>query len=384
MAEGDAVAGHRTGKWRRLLLRTAVFLVALAALGGIGDVLMHRYDPTRILYKRLKAADHYVYDAVDPAWRSPDPASLIARAVVADPEAARRELVALVWGEAGFPMGLLPQTVERDVVEASLGDPGPGVIVDRLSLRMDHGIDTVFHLMHAPHPRGRLIVYHHGFGALLATAAPLFRALLAAGYDVIVHDLLGRGRNTGQVRLGAEDRVYNVMSETPAFDRALRFHIDPVVAGINQARAGGVYRSIDMVGLSMGGFMTILAAAVDPRISRSYPIAADLPLHLRHGQEVLPGYPPYYPPLNERFSRPDLYVLGASGHERRQLQIFNRYDRCCYFGLRGTVYETAVAQAVSATPAGGHFAVRLDETHADHRISDFTIDVLLANLADGR
>jgi hypothetical protein len=335
MADGDAVAVRRARKWRRLLLWMPAFLVALAALAGIGDVLLHHYDPTRVLYKRLKAADRYVYDAVDPAWRLPDPASLIAGAVVADPEAARRELVALVWGEAGFPAGLLPQTVERDVVEASLGDPGPGVIVDRLSLRMDHGIDTVFHLMHAPHPRGRLIVYHHGFGAPLATVAPLFRALLAAGYDVIAHDLLGRGRNTGLARLGTENRFYNVMSETPAFGRALRFHLDPVVSGINQARADGAYRSVDMVGLLMGGFLTILAAAVDPRIARSYPIAADLPLHMRHGQEVLPGYPPYYPPLNERFSRPDLYVLGASGHERRQLQIFNRYDRCCYFGLRG-------------------------------------------------
>jgi hypothetical protein len=377
---GESSAGNRSCKGRRRIWQGTALLAIIAILVGIGDVLLHRYDPTRILYKRLRAADRYVYEEVDPAWRTPDPESQISPAIKRDPEQARRDLAALIWGDAGVPTALLPQTVEQNIAEVSLGDLGPGVSVDRLSLQMEHGISSHFHLLHAPRPKNRLVIYHHGYGDPISTAAPLFRVLLAHGYDVLAYNLLGRAGNSGLARLHANDRFYNVTSEMAEFERPLHFHVDPVVAGINYALKTGNYSSVDMVGLSMGGFMAILSAAADSRIARSYPVAADLPLHLRRGQEVLPGYPPYFPPLTTTFTRLELYMLGASGRDRRQIQIFNRYDRCCYFGLRGRVYEAAVARAAQSTPQGGHFAVLFDETHADHRLSRFTIDFLLSDL----
>lgn len=360
--------------------RACVAAGALLAFAALVWLLVQHFDPARVAYKRLKAGDRYLYEEVDPKILATDPASLIAPASVLDPKAQRQRLIDLVWGSDGFPSTLRPQMVEPAAGNGDLGLPDEDIRVDRLTLTMDHGLSSVFDLMYAPQPRHRLVIYHHGFGAPISQSAPLFRALLAAGFDVMAFDLLGRARNAGLARLASDDRFYNVMSEPSAFDRPLRFHIEPVIAGLNEALATRGYRSVDMAGLSMGGFMTVLAAAVDPRIARSYPIAGDLPLYMRRGQEVLPDLVPYYPPLNAAFSRLDLYLLGASGRGRGQLQIFNRYDRCCYNGPRGTVYAAAVAQAVAATPDGGRFAVLLDETHADHRISKFTIAAILSDL----
>jgi hypothetical protein len=80
----------------------------------------------------------------------------------------------------------------------------------------------------------------------------------------------------------------------------------------------------------------------------------------------------------------ELFVLGASGGDRRQLQLFNRYDRCCFNGVRSQLYASAVTEAVSKTPSGGEFAVIIDETHVDHRISRLVTRTITNDLARGR
>ena len=50
-------ASHESGIMikKRIVKRLVIGVAALAALGGVVEILIHRYDPTRILYKRLKA-----------------------------------------------------------------------------------------------------------------------------------------------------------------------------------------------------------------------------------------------------------------------------------------------------------------------------------------
>ena len=60
--------------------------------------------------------------------------------------------------------------------------------------------------------------------------------------------------------------------------RAMRKFIAPVAVTLNTLAAR--YRSVDMVGLSGGGWTTVVAAAVDQRIRRSYPVAGSWPIYL--------------------------------------------------------------------------------------------------------
>ncbi len=70
----------------------------------------------------------------------------------------------------------------------------------------------------------------------------------------------------------------------------------------------------------------------------------------------------------------DMYVLAAVGPGRRFTQIFNRFDRCCFANTLGRLYEPAVKKAVKDVNGGGAFNVVIDETHADHKVSKWTIE----------
>ena len=63
-------------------------------------------------------------------------------------------------------------------------------------------------------------------------------------------------------------------------DHPLRYFIEPVVLTANWAVAQG-YADINMAGLSGGGWTTTVAAAIDKRITASFPIAGSVPCSLR-------------------------------------------------------------------------------------------------------
>jgi pimeloyl-ACP methyl ester carboxylesterase len=362
-----------------------VSVAALLLLGGTVEVAIHHYDPTRIIYKRLKADDRYVYEEVHPRFLETDPRALISSETRHDPASVRARLVDLAWGADGYPADQLPQTIEVGVSDHPLPRLAKGVRVDRVRVGMEHNLWSIQYYLHAPQPINRLVLYHHGFGDGMETVTPLLNALLAAGYDVLAIDALGFGSNarSGSI-IDSSGASAHIFFNLTRIDRPLRFHLEPIVVGLNHALRSRIYLSADMIGFSMGGFLTALAVAIETRISRSYPIAGVYPNYLRTGQEVMTPGPPYYPPLLAVANQLDLFVLGAAGAGRSQLQIFNRFDRCCYNGLRGKLYEDAVREAVAEIPAGGSFAVLLDETHADHRVSRFTIEAVLADLARGR
>ena len=100
-----------------LIIRTICFVSALLVVGGIIEVLIHHYDPTRVIYKRLKADDEYVYEKIDPTFLTIDPGSLILVKTLADVHETRARLIDVFWGDAGFPTDVQPTAVEYDVSE---------------------------------------------------------------------------------------------------------------------------------------------------------------------------------------------------------------------------------------------------------------------------
>ena len=77
----------------------------------------------------------------------------------------------------------------------------------------------------------------------------------------------------------------------------------------------------------------------------------------------------------------DLFILGASPAERRQWQIYNRYDRCCYDGIRSDLFAETTAKAAKNV-GGGRFEVLIDETHARHKISRWAMEWIMRDLAE--
>ncbi len=85
-----------------------------------------------------------------------------------------------------------------------------------------------------------------------------------------------------------------------------------------------------MIGLSGGGWTTNIIAAIDNRIKYSFSIAGSMPLYYRYGGS-LGDIEQYIPQLyRDVAGYLDIYILGAFGKGRKQIQILNRYDDCCF------------------------------------------------------
>ena len=70
----------------------------------------------------------------------------------------------------------------------------------------------------------------------------------------------------------------------------------------------------------------------------------------------------------------DLYILGAYGKERKQVQMLNHYDNCCFEGIRYLTYENIVKSRVNQL-GEGEFDVFLDSSFRyDHKISLYALE----------
>ena len=120
------------------------------------------------------------------------------------------------------------------------------------------------------------------------------------------------------------------------------------------------------MGASGGGWTTLLAAALDPRITTSVSVAGSLPIPLRTGlcgrasvgdgeQQNQPGL------LYTKISYLDLYIMASNGRSnglaRQHIQVNNQYDTCCYFGVTHRTYSDMLENYVNQTRLGRYHYV---------------------------
>ena len=200
------------------------------------------------------------------------------------------------------------------------------------------------------------------------------------GFDVVAIAMPLYGRTAP--RPASHDHGDLVRFNTTTFHGASVL-LDPGIAALNYLRENTGRDWAHMTGYSGGGWATTYLAAVEPRIHRSYPVAGSLPLSLR-GLGDLGDWEQWAPELYPGADYRDLYVMGASGKERGQVQMLNQYDPCCFAGDgRYREYEPAAAQRVAAIGPGS-FRVWVDAGQRQHGISDATIDEILRDLGVGR
>jgi hypothetical protein len=351
-------------------------LISLIALGAamVWGMLAQRnhWPPYQLVKGALDLAspppggghlrpDPALVEQIDPRYREVDPLSLVHAADPYGFEELRAELLVFLFG--GYT---LPATLPHALGPIEHADFGREVGV--WEVRMDHGLtSTVFDLP----GDGPVVLYHQGHGETTADCAETVRALNDAGCRVLVLAMPLESRNPG-VKLpgGLElDQHIQLGWIDDSAGHPVRLLVEPVIVMLNELEAQGEPGPTTMIGLSGGGWTTTLAAAIDTRINLSIPVAGTLPLWLRTGvrgdwgdwEQNLPG-------LYSRWSYLDLYILGATGEGRAQLQILNQYDPVCFAGIRSQLYGETVSRIVDGLGAGG-FEVFVDDTHARHDIS---------------
>lgn len=312
----------------------------------------------------------------------------------------RRILIEHLWGNDGFPKQRIPSTV-RTNVPSPVKHLSHVERVDELRFDLAPGLEGLAYHFIADKPNRELVVVHHGHACTLDDdPSPhnigyglqrTIDALLQAGYGVL-------GVFMPHMRPGDCTGGHDKMFETPTTGSPIKYFLEPVAIGLNyletQDRKGRFprYRSFHMAGLSGGGWTTTVYAAIDPRIRCSFPVAGTIPLYLRTGGSV--GDREQF---DESFYRlagyPDLYILGADGRGRKQVQILVRRDDCCFgeaqhnsvkHGLGYVEAMRGYEQRVQATLTRiglGSFRLVIDEKAPSHMISHEAIrEVILPEL----
>jgi pimeloyl-ACP methyl ester carboxylesterase len=230
---------------------------------------------------------------------------------------------------------------------------------------------------------GSYFVFQQGHAVERVHDQKVIKFFLDRGYDVIFIDMLlqnGNNRPTigtppfGKLMYRKHDQLKFL--ERPDFN-PLKLFLEPVAATVNYAIAQTKPRQIAMVGLSGGGWITSLYAALDVRVTHSFPVAGTAPMYLRFAlpERNWGDYEQTQPKLAAVASELDLYVMASSGNGRSQHQVFVLFDPCCYAGRYSQTYESHVKDTV-AKLGGGRFAVWIDESTYEHEISNETLNKL--------
>jgi hypothetical protein len=321
---------------------------------------------------------------IDPFLLETDVNSLILIDSEADILRKRNDLIEYIWGKDGFPDMKLPDKVEKDIMDVRYKDLHNLKQINRITINMEWQMDSIAYHFVPDQGNQKLVIYHQGHGGDFINGIDVIQRLLSRGYAVIALSMPLLGPNNqpvvdlarlGKLRIRSHDDLKFLQMEN---GHPLKFFLQPVVVVLDYAQRHA-YTATYMMGLSGGGWTTTLYAAIDPRILRSYPVAGTLPIYLRPGYGLDWGdYEQTIPEFYTIANYLELYILGSYGEGRKQLQIFNKYDPCCYAGIRYRTYEDIVSKRVRSL-GSGRFEVYLDDNR-DHKISDQALELILDDI----
>lgn len=316
----------------------------------------------------------------------------------------RIEIIRAIWNSDQIP--------ERSdvVVTSGIKSPlHPHKVVGRVDkieipvIKIDSLKDLAY-LFVPVHRNKRLVVFNPGHSCTLiddeshhSRIEAAITGLLESGFDVLSVYMPGVDEAARQDCRFDHCRVINtylgIPDALPTY--GLRLFLDPTIVSLNYVMKKYRYKRVDMVGLSGGGWTTNLISAVDERIRYSFNVAGSIPLYYRSGgsigdieQYLLPFY-------RDIAGYPDLYILGACGKGRKQVQILNRYDDCCFgqkqhdpdrdYDADMHLFADNVKSKLEVLGRKNHYYLIIDETAPNHQISEYALNkIILPGLHKGK
>jgi len=303
----------------------------------------------------------------------------------ADVYEARSMLINFFWGRKGIPTDKPPLLIQSEGNGEFFKSMSSIERIDKLIVKMDFGLEShIFHFLPKDN-NGKIVLFHQGHKNYYMKGRHL-KLFLDRGYSVVVFCmplLCLNSRPTvvlprlGQMKITSHDqmRFINVQS-----GHQLKFFIEPVVVILNYLQRNFEYRHIAMIGISGGGWTTTLAAAIDDRIKSSFPVAGSYPIYLRSGSsEEWGDWEETVTELYNTVNYFEIYILGGYGVGREQVQVINKYDPCCFSGIKWQTYSDIVRRRIQEL-GQGKWDLFLDDAHYKHQISDGSMKMILSNL----
>ena len=263
----------------------------------------------------------------------------------------RKNIIKSLWKNEQLPLHV-PQQIETNIEDETFSKLGHIKQIDRFTVNMKHDVNSVIFLIHPENQfHDELIIYHNGHIGKIHNIEDSYegkntvRFFLERGYPVLVVSLPLHGVNNRPTVIVDEEPI--LLEDHPNFKSTkneefnpLSYFFEPIAVTLNFLDKEHEFKKYHMMGLSGGGWASIIYAAIDERISTTFSVAGGVPIdHFKQTErghwefEEFPSIASYY----------DLYVLDTLG-ERKFIQIFNSHDPCCWgegqdFGFKKLVQE---------------------------------------------
>ncbi len=299
----------------------------------------------------------------------------------------RAKFSVLLFGEEGFPMEKGVDLIEEDIQDPDFKDLQNLEETKKLIINMEYGLNSIAYHFIPVKSNKRAVLYHQGHNGKFSLGISTIQGLLSKGFHVVGISMPLKGMNSqpivhlkrfGKMNINSHGRMGFL---DPEEGHPVKYFVEPVFRVINYLHEQG-FKQVNMTGISGGGWTTTLCAAMDTRIKYSYPVAGSLPLYLRIRDPKNGSWGDYeqiVPELYRIANYLELYVMGASGSGRRQIQFLNEFDACCFSGTGYATYEAIVSERVNSL-GDGNFEVFLDSSHEEHKISEIVLNYMLNDL----
>lgn len=314
-----------------------------------------------------------------------DPSSLITIHNKEDVIQKRNSLINYIWKGQYFPTQTLPTKIEREINESQFADLTNISHIDKITISMKYDVNSYSYLIVGKNDNQKLVIYHQGHVGDFMLGKNTIQNLLNEGYSVLAFSmpLIGMNNqpeidipNIGKLKLTSH--YYFWFLESNDFS-PIQYFLDPIVISLNYVEKQYQFDSINMIGISGGGWTTVIYSALDERVSQSYSIAGSLPIFLRSNQNDIGDYEQILPELYNIANYLDLYIMSSYGDNRKFVQIFNKFDPCCFSGERAKIYSDEIQSTLSKL-GKGEFEIHIDDTHKNHKISNHALEIILNDM----
>ena len=278
-----------------------------------------------------------------------------------------------------------PPEVEYDISDSNYSDFQNLKRIDRLTVEMDYGINSISYLFIPKQSNEKLILYHQGHGGDFILGKDTIQFFLNRNFTVLAMAMPLLGMNNqpiveidglGEMKLTSHKKLR--LLEANNFN-PMKLFLDPIQINLNFLDKEYNFKRYSMIGLSGGGWTTVVYSAIDERISDSFSVGGSIPFYLRVDSRDMGDYEQTNIELYQNVNYLELYVLGAYGDGRQHVQIFNKKDSCCFSGDGNETYEFVIKDRISQL-GKGNFQIFIDDSHKEHKISENALRIILKSM----
>ena len=303
-------------------------------------------------------------------------------------EKTKEILNLFLWNSDTLPK-TLPDDIEFDIKDSRYDDLENLESIDKLIIKMEHDVNSYPYLFKPITSNNKLILYHQGHSGDFFNGKNTIQFFLNNEYTVLAFSMPLLGLNDqpiivhpqfGQIKLTSHNQLKFLETDnyTP-----LGLFLKPPIISLNYIKENFTFDSINMVGISGGGWTTMMITAIDTRIDQSFSIAGSYPIFLRTDVRNFGDYEQTNPKLYEIANYLDLYTIASYGENRKFIQIFNKFDPCCFDGDSYLAYEESIKKNI-LNLKHGYFDIYLDETHRQHKISEYALGIIINSIENDK